>query len=105
MNTLTVEVKGKTFKGKDAITALTALLARGFTLSPSYILWDELDRPAGTLCYIQKGKGNQAEVVGQLSYLRGDEVSGEIVSSICLGFEIAKKKREIKPRLVVKEVQ
>ena len=106
MRTLTLELRGKdkTFKGAEAITALTALLAKGYCLSFHYILWDELDRPVGVIRYIQKGKGYPAEVIGQLSYLNEDKEAGEIVSAIEFGFEIARKHKQTRPQIKVAEV-
>jgi hypothetical protein len=104
MNTLTVELKDKTFKGEEAITVLTALLARGYRLSPNYILWDELDRPAGTLRYIQKGRSYQSEVIGQLSYMNEDSEAGDIINAIELGFKIANRQKQVKPKIKVMEV-
>jgi len=103
MKTLTVELKGKTFKGSKAVTALTAALAKGYYLSPSYILWDGNDQPVGYVRYIQQEKGSQAKIVGQLSYLKEDKLSGDIVNSIELGFEVAGR-RQRKPQIKVVEV-
>ena len=104
MNTLTVELKGKTFKGKEAITILVALLAKGYCLSFNYILWDELDRPIGIIRYIQKGKAYKAEAVGQLTYLNEDKEASEIINAIEFGFEIARKRGQGKPKIKVVEV-
>ena len=90
MQTLQVKAKGRTAKGREAVTALYLLLTQGVSLGCHYTDTELLPEERVIWRPIRKGK----EVIGSVSWSYTDNESGEIVRALELGASIQRKGEE-----------